>query len=46
MNGYVENGLAEYVLRQLQLMAERVGLFIWNDHIDGNSRLFKQQICS
>ncbi|KAH0644516.1 hypothetical protein KY284_032400 [Solanum tuberosum] len=41
VNGCVEHKIAEYVLPQFQLMAERVGHFIWDDHIDRISRLFK-----
>ncbi|XP_055832904.1 putative late blight resistance protein homolog R1A-3 isoform X1 [Solanum dulcamara] len=41
VNGCVEHEIVEYVLPQFQLMAERVGLFLWNDQIDGESRLFK-----
>ncbi|XP_055832389.1 putative late blight resistance protein homolog R1A-3 [Solanum dulcamara] len=41
VNGCVEHELVEYILPQFQVMAERVGHFIWNDQIDGESRLFK-----
>ncbi|XP_060174766.1 putative late blight resistance protein homolog R1A-3 [Lycium barbarum] len=37
----VEHEIVEYVLPQIQHMAERTGHFLWNDHIDGNSHLFK-----
>uniref|UniRef100_M1BV02 NBS-LRR resistance protein n=1 Tax=Solanum tuberosum TaxID=4113 RepID=M1BV02_SOLTU len=41
VNGCVEHEIVEYVLPQFQLMAERVGRFLWDDQIDGNFRLFK-----
>ncbi|OIT39724.1 putative late blight resistance protein -like r1b-17 [Nicotiana attenuata] len=41
MNGCVEPEIVEYVLPQFQLMAERVGHFLWDDQIDEDSRLFK-----
>ncbi|KAF3612397.1 hypothetical protein FXO38_36547 [Capsicum annuum] len=41
VNGCIEREIVEYVLPQFQLMAERVGLFLWNDRLDGDSRLFK-----
>ncbi|KAH0669709.1 hypothetical protein KY285_023871 [Solanum tuberosum] len=41
VNGYVEHGSVEYVLPQLQPMAEKVGLFLLNDQTDEDSRLFK-----
>ncbi|XP_055832902.1 putative late blight resistance protein homolog R1B-13 isoform X3 [Solanum dulcamara] len=41
VNGCVEHEIVEYVLPQFQVTAERVGHFIWNDQIDGESRLFK-----
>ncbi|KAM3234472.1 hypothetical protein P3L10_019832 [Capsicum annuum] len=31
VNGYVEREIVKYVLPQLQRMAERVGLFLWDD---------------
>ncbi|XP_060174765.1 putative late blight resistance protein homolog R1A-3 isoform X3 [Lycium barbarum] len=37
----VEHEIVEYVLPQIQHMAERTGHFLWNDQIDGNSHLFK-----
>uniref|UniRef100_A0A1S4CS96 Uncharacterized protein n=1 Tax=Nicotiana tabacum TaxID=4097 RepID=A0A1S4CS96_TOBAC len=41
VNGCVEHDIVESVLPQFQPMAERVGHFLWNDRIDGDSRLFK-----
>ncbi|KAF3624905.1 putative lysine-specific demethylase JMJ14-like [Capsicum annuum] len=41
MNGYVEHEIVEYVLPQLQPMAESVGRFLWNGYIDENSLHFK-----
>ncbi|KAM3376447.1 putative late blight resistance protein R1A-10 isoform X1 [Capsicum galapagoense] len=41
VNGYVEQDFVKYVLPQFPLMAERVGLFLWDDRLDGDSRLFK-----
>ncbi|KAM3267622.1 hypothetical protein P3S67_032251 [Capsicum chacoense] len=41
VNGCVENKIVQCVLPQFQLMAERVGLFHWDDRLDGDSRLFK-----
>ncbi|KAH0674555.1 hypothetical protein KY290_025272 [Solanum tuberosum] len=41
VNGYVEHKSVEYVLPQLQPMAEKVGLFLLNDQTDEDSRLFK-----
>ncbi|PHT29720.1 hypothetical protein CQW23_30696 [Capsicum baccatum] len=41
VNGCIEREIVEYVLPQFQLMAERVGLFLWNDRLDGDSRLYK-----
>ncbi|KAK4721571.1 hypothetical protein R3W88_011804 [Solanum pinnatisectum] len=41
VNGCIEHEIVEYVLPQFQLMAERVGRFLWDDQIDGESRLFK-----
>ncbi|PHT44764.1 hypothetical protein CQW23_13922 [Capsicum baccatum] len=37
VNGYVEHEIVEYVLPQFQAMTERVGRFMWDSHIDGNS---------
>ncbi|KAM3376539.1 hypothetical protein P3S68_015254 [Capsicum galapagoense] len=37
VNGCIEREIVEYVLPQFQLMAERVGLFLWNDRLDGDS---------
>ncbi|PHU13398.1 hypothetical protein BC332_14603 [Capsicum chinense] len=31
LNGYVEREIVEYVLPQLQHMAEKVGIFLWDD---------------
>ncbi|XP_070024582.1 putative late blight resistance protein homolog R1A-3 [Nicotiana sylvestris] len=41
VNGCVEHEIIEYVLPQLQLMAERIGLFLWDSRIHGGSRLFE-----
>ncbi|KAK4716400.1 hypothetical protein R3W88_014738 [Solanum pinnatisectum] len=41
VNGYIEHESVEYVLPQLQPMAEKVGLFLSNDQTDEDSRLFK-----
>ncbi|KAG5606748.1 hypothetical protein H5410_028240 [Solanum commersonii] len=41
VNSYVEHGRVEYVLPQLQPMAEKVGLFLLNDQTDEDSQLFK-----
>ncbi|PHU13488.1 hypothetical protein BC332_14693 [Capsicum chinense] len=42
VSGCIEHEIVEYVLPLFQLMAERVGCFLWNDRvIDGNSRAFK-----
>ncbi|XP_047261087.1 putative late blight resistance protein homolog R1B-16, partial [Capsicum annuum] len=41
VNGCVEHKIVQCVLPQFQLMAERVGLFHWDDRLDGDSRLFK-----
>ncbi|KAL3333920.1 hypothetical protein AABB24_030604 [Solanum stoloniferum] len=41
VNGCIEHEIVEYVLPQFQLMAERVGHFLWEDHIDENSQLSK-----
>ncbi|KAF3622773.1 hypothetical protein T459_34444 [Capsicum annuum] len=41
VNGCTEREIVEYVLHQFQLMAERVGLFLWHDRLDADSRLFK-----
>ncbi|PHU13497.1 hypothetical protein BC332_14702 [Capsicum chinense] len=41
VNGCIEHKIVQYVLPQLQRMAERVGLFLWNDQTYGDSRLFK-----
>ncbi|KAG5598214.1 hypothetical protein H5410_029584 [Solanum commersonii] len=34
VNGCIEHEIVEYVLPQFQLMAERVGHFLWEDQID------------
>ncbi|KAH0660379.1 hypothetical protein KY289_029127 [Solanum tuberosum] len=39
VNGYIEHEIVEYVLPQFQLMAERVGHFLWEDQIDEDSKL-------
>ncbi|XP_075104930.1 putative disease resistance RPP13-like protein 3 [Nicotiana tabacum] len=41
VNGCVGHEIVEYVLPQFQLMAERVGRFLWPYQIGGHSRLFK-----
>ncbi|PHT44452.1 hypothetical protein CQW23_13610 [Capsicum baccatum] len=41
VNGCVEHKIDQCVLPQFQLMVERVGLFHWDDRLDGDSRLFK-----
>ncbi|PHU03451.1 hypothetical protein BC332_28702 [Capsicum chinense] len=41
VNGYVEQDIVKYVLPQFPLMAERVGLFLWDDRFKRDSRLFK-----
>nr|XP_016463415.1 PREDICTED: putative late blight resistance protein homolog R1B-23 isoform X2 [Nicotiana tabacum]XP_016463417.1 PREDICTED: putative late blight resistance protein homolog R1B-23 isoform X2 [Nicotiana tabacum]XP_016463418.1 PREDICTED: putative late blight resistance protein homolog R1B-23 isoform X2 [Nicotiana tabacum]XP_016463419.1 PREDICTED: putative late blight resistance protein homolog R1B-23 isoform X2 [Nicotiana tabacum]XP_016463420.1 PREDICTED: putative late blight resistance protein h len=41
VNGCVGHEIVEYVLPQFQLMAERVGCFLWPNQIGGHSRLFK-----
>uniref|UniRef100_A0A1S3Y5W5 Uncharacterized protein n=1 Tax=Nicotiana tabacum TaxID=4097 RepID=A0A1S3Y5W5_TOBAC len=41
VNGCVGHEIAEYVLPQFQLMAERVGRFLWKNQIGGHSRLYK-----
>ncbi|OIT07262.1 PREDICTED: putative late blight resistance protein homolog R1B-23 [Nicotiana attenuata] len=41
VNGCVGHEIVEYVLPQFQLMAERVGRFLWHNQICGHSRLFK-----
>nr|XP_016463400.1 PREDICTED: putative late blight resistance protein homolog R1B-16 [Nicotiana tabacum] len=42
VNGCVDHEIIEYVLPQFQLMAERVGRFLWHNQIGGHSRLFKR----
>ncbi|WMV31868.1 hypothetical protein MTR67_025253 [Solanum verrucosum] len=39
VNGSIEHEIVEYVLPQIQLMAERVGHFLWEDHADEDSQL-------
>ncbi|KAG5615723.1 hypothetical protein H5410_015547 [Solanum commersonii] len=39
VNGCVEHEIVDYVLPQFQLMAERVGHFLWEDHTDEVSQL-------
>uniref|UniRef100_M1BV00 Root-knot nematode resistance protein n=1 Tax=Solanum tuberosum TaxID=4113 RepID=M1BV00_SOLTU len=39
VNGCIEHEIVEYVLPQFQLMAERVGHFLWEDQIDEDSKL-------
>ncbi|PHU13570.1 hypothetical protein BC332_14775 [Capsicum chinense] len=34
VNGCIEHGIVQYVLPQFQLMAERVGIFLWHDRLD------------
>ncbi|PHT29711.1 hypothetical protein CQW23_30687 [Capsicum baccatum] len=41
VNGYVEQDIVKYVLPQFPLMAERLGLFLWDDRFKRGSRLFK-----
>ncbi|KAM3267562.1 hypothetical protein P3S67_032191 [Capsicum chacoense] len=41
LNGYVECEIVEYVLPQFQLMAEIVGLFLWDDLTSEDSKVFK-----
>ncbi|KAM3267397.1 hypothetical protein P3S67_032447 [Capsicum chacoense] len=38
VNGYVEQDIVKYVLPQFPLMAERVGLFLWDDRFKRDSR--------
>ncbi|KAG5598217.1 hypothetical protein H5410_029587 [Solanum commersonii] len=37
--GCIEHEIVKYVLPQFQLMAERVGHFLWGDHTDEDSQL-------
>ncbi|KAF3652919.1 putative late blight resistance protein -like protein R1B-14-like [Capsicum annuum] len=41
VNGCVEHEIVQCVLPQFQLMAERVALFLWDDRLDGDFRLYK-----
>ncbi|KAH0657473.1 hypothetical protein KY289_026221 [Solanum tuberosum] len=41
VNGCIKHEMVENVLPLLQLMAERVGLFLWDDQTDEESQLFK-----
>uniref|UniRef100_A0A1U7Y7Z9 Late blight resistance protein homolog R1B-16 n=2 Tax=Nicotiana sylvestris TaxID=4096 RepID=A0A1U7Y7Z9_NICSY len=41
VNGCVEHEIIEYFLPQFQLMAERIGLFLWDSRIHGDSRLLE-----
>ncbi|OIT19961.1 putative late blight resistance protein -like r1b-23 [Nicotiana attenuata] len=41
VNGCVGHEIVEYVLPQFQLMADRVGRFLWHNQIGGHFRLFK-----
>ncbi|WMV31897.1 hypothetical protein MTR67_025282 [Solanum verrucosum] len=41
VNGCVEQEIVEYVLPQFQPMAERVGLFLWDETISEDSQVFK-----
>ncbi|KAM3376404.1 hypothetical protein P3S68_015119 [Capsicum galapagoense] len=41
LNGYIEHDNVEYVLPQFQHMADRVGLFLWNELILEHSSVFK-----
>ncbi|XP_075105184.1 putative late blight resistance protein homolog R1B-17 [Nicotiana tabacum] len=41
VNGCVEHEIIEYFLPQFQLMAERIGFFLWDSRIHGDSRLFE-----
>ncbi|KAM3267496.1 hypothetical protein P3S67_032252 [Capsicum chacoense] len=34
VNGCIEHGIVQYVLPQFQLMAERVGIFLWHVRLD------------
>ncbi|KAF3670029.1 hypothetical protein FXO38_07305 [Capsicum annuum] len=40
-NGYVEYEIVEYVLPQLQYMAEKVGIFLWDDLTSEESKVLK-----
>ncbi|PHT29026.1 hypothetical protein CQW23_31369 [Capsicum baccatum] len=40
-NGYVECKIVEYVLPQLQYMAEKVGIFLWDDLTSEESKVLK-----
>ncbi|KAF3632152.1 hypothetical protein BC332_14722 [Capsicum chinense] len=40
-NGYVECEIVEYVLPQLQYMAEKVGIFLWDDLTSEESKVLK-----
>ncbi|PHT44589.1 hypothetical protein CQW23_13747, partial [Capsicum baccatum] len=41
LNGYVERDIVVYVLPQLQRMAEKVGIFLWDDLTSNDSKVFK-----
>ncbi|PHU13684.1 hypothetical protein BC332_14889 [Capsicum chinense] len=41
LNGYVEREIVEYILPQLQHMAEKVGIFLWDDLTNEDSKVFK-----
>ncbi|KAM3234227.1 hypothetical protein P3L10_019587 [Capsicum annuum] len=41
LNGYIEREIVEYVLPQLQHMAEKVGIFLWDDLTNEDSKVFK-----
>ncbi|XP_009769147.1 putative late blight resistance protein homolog R1A-3 [Nicotiana sylvestris] len=41
VNGCIGHEIVKYVLPQVQLMAKRVGLFLWHNQISGHSRSFK-----
>ncbi|XP_055810947.1 putative late blight resistance protein homolog R1A-3 isoform X1 [Solanum dulcamara] len=41
VNGCIEHEIVEYVLPQFQPMAERVGLFLWDETISEDSQVFK-----
>jgi len=41
VNGCIEHKIVEYVLPQFQPMAERVGLFLWDETISEDSQVFK-----
>ncbi|KAF3631806.1 dolichyl-diphosphooligosaccharide--protein glycosyltransferase subunit DAD1 [Capsicum annuum] len=41
VNGCIEHEIVQCVLPQFQLMAERVALFLWDDRLDGDYRLYK-----